>query len=183
MNSATNFATFRTIPADRRSASRIPAVTLATAVLALYATPSVADVEDRIQRCAASASREARITCLEDALRELSGDSTPPKPQQSQPPVAAGLGAEQVEDREPSADEAARVRAAVVDFRFVGYRRLMVRLENGQVWRQLDGDRTSVERGLRDAESFEVEMWATRLGGYRMRILPLGRTIRVERLQ
>lgn len=71
----------------------------------------------------------------------------------------------------------------MVDFRFVGYRRLMVQLENGQIWRQIDGDRTSVERGLRDAGSFEVEMWATGLGGYRMRILPLEKTIRVERLQ
>lgn len=100
------------------------------------------------------------------------------------PAPAVELGAEQVEARRRGADEpATRVAATAVNFRFIGYERLLVELDNGQVWRQIDGDRVSVERALRNVESFDVEMWATKLGGYRMRILPLNRTIRVERLR
>jgi hypothetical protein len=97
---------------------------------------------------------------------------------------AAQLGEEQVEARDRTKSEApATLRATVIDFDFVGYQRLLVQLDNGQIWRQIDGDRTSVERDLRDETSFDVEMWGTALGGYRMRILALDRTIRVERLK
>jgi hypothetical protein len=114
------------------------------------------------------------------------GEQPPARPAPASPmgTPEAELGAEQVEARSRTQDEEApRVHATVVDFRFVGYSRLMVQLDNGQVWRQIDGDRESVERGLRDNDTFEVEMWPTKLGGYRMRILSLERTIRVERLQ
>lgn len=104
-----------------------------------------------------------------------------PAPRPGNAPAAEiELGAEQVDEHE---EETPAVRATVVDFRFVGYRRLLAQLDNGQVWQQIEGDRVSVQRGLRGEESFEVEMWATRLGGYRMRIVALDRTIRVERLR
>jgi hypothetical protein len=189
-----------------------------------------ADVEARIEHCAARPTPAERIACLEENLRELGGaartpmplpsntasapaplpehatptdapspqadtpraDTTPapsgpdaaPDAQEPRAGAAVELGAEQVAARERARPaEAAPVRATVTEFRFFGYRRLMVRLDNGQVWQQIDGDRTSVERGLRDSGSFDVEMWPTRLGGYRMRILPLDRTIRVERVR
>lgn len=163
--------------------------------LLILAVPCYADVEDRIARCTHSDSTQERIDCLEDSLRELAGEHVAEDAPGAEPGPAAEqvapdrlgdepvLGAEQVRPGQSGDAEEPRVRATVVDFRFVGYRRLMVELDNGQVWRQIDGDRTSVERGLRNTETFDVDMWGTKLGGYRMHILPLGRTLRVERLR
>jgi hypothetical protein len=201
-------------------------------LLILSGAICLAGVDETISGCASGKSQEARIACLEDALRKLSNDgggADPPatvqaKPSRKRPlpadapapegtPAAveaaairkepprrdsrpeapataigdaanANLGAEQVEARNRSTSEDEEiVNATVVDFDFVGYRRLLVQLDNGQIWRQIDGDRVSVDRGLRHDDPFDVEMWGTRLGGYRMRILPLNRTIRVERLK
>ncbi|MGH9897187.1 MAG: hypothetical protein ACREA0_35370, partial [bacterium] len=94
------------------------------------------------------------------------------------------LGLEQVTAQtRRKGDAEAAVSATVVAFDFVGYRRLRVQLDNGQIWRQTDGDRPDVTTGLRGARTFDVELWRTRLGGYRMRIEPLNQTIRVNRLK
>lgn len=94
------------------------------------------------------------------------------------------LGAEQVARRsERGANADVPVRASVVSVDFVGYRRLVVELDNGQIWRQTNGDRANVARELRNEQTFEVELRRTGLGGYRMHLVPLGRTIRVERLK
>jgi hypothetical protein len=71
----------------------------------------------------------------------------------------------------------------VVAFDFVGRNKLRVRLVNGQVWRQIDADRGDFQAMLRNQEGFEVELWQTGLGGYRMRILPTSKTVRVQRLK
>jgi hypothetical protein len=94
------------------------------------------------------------------------------------------LGAEQVARRsERGANAEGPIRASVVSVDFVGYRRLVVELDNGQIWRQTNGDRANVARELRNEQTFEVELRKTGLGGYRMHLVPLGRTIRVERLK
>ena len=94
------------------------------------------------------------------------------------------LGAEQVARRsETGAGAEAPVGATVVAVDVVGYRRLLVELDNGQVWRQTNGDRADVVRDLRNKQTFDVELRRTGLGGYRMYIAPLDRTIRVERLK
>jgi len=92
------------------------------------------------------------------------------------------LGQEQLD--KPDADKLdKRINTHVVSFDFVAIERLRVRLENGQVWRQTDADRPKLSLSLRKLESFDVEMWKTGLGGYRMKILPTGKTVRVRRLQ
>lgn len=200
----------------------------AAGLLVLTGSVCLAGVDETISDCASLESKDARIACLEHALRQLDdgGDAAsaaeavegqalqepapvvdsapieeplppveaakaaeaPPAPEtgaadEADPPLAQ-LGTEQVEARNRSkAEDATTVRATVVDFDFVGYRRLRVQLDNGQIWRQIDGDRTSVERELRNETSFDVELWGTGLGGYRMRIADLDRTLRVERLQ
>lgn len=208
-------------------------------LLVLSGGACLANVDDTILECASLESKDARIACLELALRRLDSvevasaaepggqvepaervetespresvpagppapvaETLPPAeaartaqatPAASSPeigvsdeadPELAGLGSEQVEARNRSkSEDAAVVHATVVDFDFVGYRRLLVQLDNGQIWRQIDGDRTSVERELRNETSFDVELWGTGLGGYRMRIAELDRTLRVERLK
>lgn len=198
-------------------------------LLVLAGSVCLASVDETISDCALLESKDARIACLEHALRRLDdgGDvastaeavvsETPQEPapvdpapvEEPPPPVeavkaadappasapepgpadkadppVAQLGSEQVEAHHRSKAEVATVlRATVVDFDFFGYRRLRVQLDNGQIWRQIDGDRTSVERELRNETSFDVELWGTGLGGYRMRIAELDRTLRVERLK
>lgn len=82
-------------------------------------------------------------------------------------------------DREPSG----RIPATVVAFDFVRRDKLRVTLDNGQVWRQTDADRPSHYRSLRRFDTFEVEMWETGLGGYRMLIKPTNKMVRVQRLK
>jgi hypothetical protein len=178
---------------------------------------SQADVGGVIRQCSALTDKDARIACLEDALRRTddSGDSAaavaetstaareaksapreapaepaatvpPPAPESAVSPghdgTADTLGAEQVRDYDRrDADD--RVMATVVAFDYVRYQRLRVQFDNGQVWRQVDGDRVDVSRELDADATFDVEVWKTGLGGYRMRIVELDRTLRVQRLR
>jgi hypothetical protein len=180
---------------------------------------SQAGTGDAIRQCASLDDKDARIACLEDALRRAddAGDTMPqaadpvpgtpesqPAPQGtrtqprqeavtvSAPENAAGtgtsqsadsLGAEQVINRDRRDDEDDQLEATVVAFDFVRYQRLRVQLDNGQVWRQVDGDRVDVTRELHADSKFDVELWKTGLGGYRMRIVALDRTLRVQRLK
>ena len=119
-----------------------------------------------------------------DRLATSPAAATPPMPRESQRSGIDELGAEQVARRsENKANADAPVRASVVSVNFVGYERLVVELDNGQIWRQTNGDRANVARDLRNEQTFEVEMRRTGLGGYRMYLVPLEKTIRVERLK
>lgn len=182
--------------------------TILLLLLASSAGHADGSAEELISRCATNPEKDQRIACLEDELRRLAADEVPvlssapvPAPSaaanEGAPPLppkreeveerqlrAASLGAEQVERRGPSRSPAdSPVRATVVAVDEVGYRRLVVELDNGQVWRQTNGDRTNVIRALKDDDNFDVELRRTGMGGYRMYITPLDRTIRVERLR
>jgi hypothetical protein len=100
-------------------------------------------------------------------------------------PRIDSMGSEQLPGPENAATDQpdARVTVQVVAFDFVGRNKLRVRLVNGQVWRQIDADRGDFQAMLRNQEGFEVELWQTGLGGYRMRILPTSKTVRVQRLK
>ena len=160
-----------------------------------------------IDHCAAIGNSEERIRCLEDVVRELSGiappapahgeaavsGETPPTQVHAEPgPASAAempdiddMGSEQLPGPESAEtdDSDTRVTVEVVAFDFVGRNKLRMRLVNGQVWRQIDADRSDFQAMLRNQEGFIVELWKTGLGGYRMRILPTSNTIRVQRLK
>lgn len=96
------------------------------------------------------------------------------------------IGAEQVESRNLTRDE--RIAAlesaenlAVLSYGTVPYERLVVELENGQVWRQIKGD---VQRIRVDLERNQtVDISESRFGGYQLRLNEIRRTIRVERIK
>ncbi len=101
-------------------------------------------------------------------------------------PDVSTIGAEQVEARTRTREEALaaldEARGLRVEkFERVGYRQLQVHLENGQVWRQIRGDvqeiRVSVERNP------TVDITESTLGGYRLRLNEVRRTIRVQRIR
>jgi hypothetical protein len=122
--------------------------------------------------------------------------SPPAVPEATAPPAAAArtdegqaatrkeLGSEQVARRsEARPDVEGGVSATVVAFNVVGYRKLLLELDNGQIWRQTNGDRADVAWDLRDERNFDVELRRSGLGGYRMYLAPIDRTIRVERVK
>lgn len=122
--------------------------------------------------------------------------SPPAVPEATAPPAAAArtdegqaatrkeLGSEQVARRsEARPDVEGGVSATVVAFNVVGYRKLLLELDNGQIWRQTNGDRADVAWDLRDERTFDVELRRSGLGGYRMYLAPIDRTIRVERVK
>ena len=163
---------------------------------------------DPIERCRQADSDRERIACLEAALRGSddvleSAQETPPEetapaePAPEQPPEAAtivevaptepegaDLGSEQVTARRtrPGEEEPApRLQAGVASAEIVPFQRLQVTLDNGHVWRQIRGDTQRINE--RRAAEQTVEIWESNLGGYRMRMNEMARTIRVERVR
>lgn len=105
----------------------------------------------------------------------------------SDSPDADAFGAETVTARQRRSGDAPeevvpRLVASVVSSTVVPYQRLQVELDNGQVWRQTQSDEPSWNPA-RDDEPENVEIWPSRLGGYRMLIAGYNRTLKVERVE
>jgi hypothetical protein len=96
-----------------------------------------------------------------------------------------GIGAEQVvarrggdrddEEREPPTE------ARIVAHSIHGYAQLEVTLDNGQVWRQLQGDNERIR--LRGDDPIAVSIRESQFGGYRMQLADPRREIQVERIR
>ena len=96
------------------------------------------------------------------------------------------IGREQVEARNMTREQQlAQLESArdlkVAAYSEVPYRRIVVRLENGQVWRQIAGDNQYFRVNL--GRNQTVDISETPLGGYQLRFNQLRRTIRVERIE
>lgn len=149
---------------------------------------------DPIERCRQADSDQQRIACLEQALRGTEAELEPAAPKTSrEPPLEttepaasriADMGAEQVSARSSRArsdEPALRLQAAVHNVEVIPYQRLQITLDNGHVWRQIRGDTQRIQ--ARRASEQTVEIWESNLGGYRMRLNEMARTIRVERIR
>lgn len=96
------------------------------------------------------------------------------------------IGVEQVRARNMTQEEIiANLRIAkgiqVAAYAEVPYRRLLVTLDNGQVWRQIKGDTQRIRVDL--GRNQTVDITETSLGGYALRLNEMRRTIRVERIR
>ena len=103
-------------------------------------------------------------------------------------PVTAedDIGAEQVRARTATAEERkAALESAtglrVTEYDMVPYERLVVRLENGQVWRQIKGDVQRIRVNLTRNQTVDIN--ESSFGGYQLRLNEIRRTIRVERIR
>jgi hypothetical protein len=97
-----------------------------------------------------------------------------------------GLGAEQVVIRNQSRDGVRRQVQAVRGLRVasydkVPYERLVVKLENGQVWRQIKGDTQRIRVDLKRNQTVDISEGS--VSGYKLRLNEIRRTIRVERIR
>jgi hypothetical protein len=137
------------------------------------------------------------VECLRKALTqtqealdraERALQAPPPAPASapvaSLPPRDTTLGSEQAARRagtRPTPEEETRVSALIVRSERVFPNQLQVHLENGQIWRQIQGDTQRVE--LRSDDKLAAEIWQSGFGGYRMRLPTVGRVLRVERIR
>lgn len=166
---------------------RLPILRLVTSLALLAAHQGLAASEADIERCRQTATAETRIACLEAALRAMSPEPAQPPVSDSnqverlEPAPSNDLGAEQIATR--SETEPPRVTAKVAEIRFVARDKLWVKLEDGQVWRQLDSDRTNLSRRVRGETELSVELWRSRFGGYRLALPSVDRSVKVRRLR
>lgn len=171
----------------------VRAATLAALAITLN-LPASAHAQDATAGCSQLSGAE-EVECLRQALartqdaltraeRALQTAETAPRPT-SEPSAAASLGAEQAARRAgvsaPAQERAQRIQAVIVSSERVYPNQLQVHLENGQTWRQIQGDTQLVE--LASNERVLAEIWRSGFGGYRMRLPEVGRQLKVERIR
>ena len=171
----------------------------------LFAHSAIAQ-QSVIDHCRNTSSDADRIACLEAALlgmeveaaqREAAQSQIDPPSLEFEPapaegsaespkPAVVGIGADQViarnqtqQERIDSLEEARGMNVASYGMVPVG--RLLVTLENGQVWRQIKGDTQQVRVDLERNQTVDIE--ESSLGGYKLRLNEMRRTIRVERVR
>jgi hypothetical protein len=145
---------------SQSAAEPIPVEASTAAIAAASVEPEVVAAGESVAPLATTSATEETI---EEPVREL--------------------GVEQVAMRKGNTPELPRIKAVVVSHSEVGYQKLRVWLDNGQIWQQTDGDRIRVIRKVRNDPTFEVEFWETKSGGYRMHIPSKNTTLRMRRLE
>jgi hypothetical protein len=177
----------------------------------LLSLTSVAGAQQEVvDRCRQASDDAERIACLEAAIlgrgqTKVAGAQTqtdPPSPQleagsadtsnddsakaAGAHPGASGIGASQViarqqsqDDRLASLEEARGLRVA--SYATVPFEKLVVTLENGQVWRQINGDNQKIR--VDGDRNQTVDITESSLGGYKLRLNEMRRTLRVERIK
>lgn len=160
---------------------------LAVALPAQAQTSAQTGIQAARAQCMGLPTDAERLACLNQALDRIESalEAPAPAPAPSAAPPPVEMGAEQVAERQgirSRAESSSResVHAAIVSAQEPIPGRMVLELDNGQVWRQLDGD----ARGLHFASGpAQVEITRSRLGGYRMTLLEQRQMLRVERLR
>ncbi len=176
-----------------------------TVILVVFCTGIAFAQQAVIDHCRKTSSDADRITCLEAALlgqERLIDTSTrtqvdPPSLEPDAGPAAdavdpvpnaapVSIGAEQViardQTREEMIEQLEEARGLLVArYDQVPYERLVVTLENGQVWRQIKGDTQSIRVDLKRNQT--VDITESSISGYKLRLNEMRRTVRVERVK
>ncbi len=152
-------------------------------------------VEADVEINSVSAATETIEEAVEEVVAEAAGSSgagtnvaiasasTSATAVPAQDDALDSLGQEQVERIVSAENEPQRIRATVVSYEFVGYNKLRVHLENGQIWRQSNADRPNLSRALRNKDQFEVDLWETERGRFRMYVVDANKTLTVRRIK
>jgi hypothetical protein len=169
------------------------------AVLILVFTAQAADLEAAVRRCSSVDDSEERLACFDAAAasledrtaEELSSARTErqprivpqPRPEPASRPAPAPRAApeESFGKAAVPANEPDAITSRIVEARLDRADKVILQLENGQVWYQVSGDRTRLrEVQLGRAESVVIEKAA--LGSFRVTIEPLGRSFKARRV-
>jgi len=181
------------------------ALVLANAALAGAQTVEMSELD----RCAALESQAEKLACFEalvSAPQPDAGTTREPEPASAKPPVAdtdtgpaliiesAPVAAEAAPAPEPSAsvddefgrehlsreaDDADVLHATVVDVTKDRYGALIFRLDNGQIWRQMESRYFPYPK---DGE-FEVVITTGMMGEYRLQVEGTGRKVTIRRMK
>ncbi|MEQ8178288.1 MAG: hypothetical protein RIC52_02205 [Amphiplicatus sp.] len=172
---------------------------ICTALAGAAISPAFAQA-DPIELCRnASETNAAHILCLENAIRALTSgalkEAAAAVPGEESAILVdevkvdegvSGLGAEQVKRRQSTkasdeAEEPVELAAAVTEFAYTSLGKAIFFLDNGQIWRQKNADKSNVRlSGKRD---YTVVVSEGMLSGYRLTVNELKRTILVERIK
>ena len=191
---------------DMTNAIRSDAALSMTVAGFLLFSPLATAQQSVIDHCRNTSSDADRIACLEAALLGRASSAIPADTTRSQidPPsmeieagpadsskapsqsTVDGIGAEQViarnqtiEERDESLGQATGL--VISNYDWVPYERLVVTFENGQVWRQIKGDKNRIRTSLERNQTADIT--ESGVGGYKLRLNEIRRTIRVERIQ
>jgi hypothetical protein len=151
---------------------------------------SAADASAEIARCAGIADAAARLKCFDAAAPRASGAPAAQPAREAPDRDGFGFSPPQTVTREedfgkpPPPPEITRITATVLELARTVRGRSIFILDNGQVWRQLDGDDTDVQ----DPEpgktmKVAIEMGLRLLGNYNLWIEGRNALIRVHRVK
>lgn len=164
----------------------------AAVFFALFASAAVAqstttDPGDTIIACLDVVDSDERLLCLEAAARNLKTTRTQQVVREAaarEDAFGAGTVAskKRAEREEREKDEVVRLEAGVADIIVGPLKNVTVVLDNGQAWRQIEGDRTVI-RPPRDKNGLTVSVTKGALSSYWMRINELDREFRVNRVK
>lgn len=152
------------------------------------AAPAQESLPSQLGACLQITGMLQRLACYDGLARTVSPMSrTAPRPATSYPPppvapppvaAAQGLGSERL-PRQASVAPPKQMIAGVSSISYDGHGRFTITLDNGQVWRQLEGD-TAQLRGTRFPA---VRISRGALNSYDLNIVGRNATYRVSRLQ
>lgn len=129
--------------------------------------------------CYAVKDNTERLACYDGVVAALMAEREASL--EKREAVTKAFGGEDFADQDALEDieRMARIASPVASHKVNANGMISFTLENGQVWRQVDGDRRI--RALKAGVPYTVEIRRLMLGRYEMRIEPAGSTIRVER--
>jgi hypothetical protein len=151
---------------------------------------------DALLECRKIENAEARLACMDDASETISETRFAPAPAalEAKPAIAADdafeqssddeFGAENVKEKRKKAESQRQnqLEAKIIEVFSRRNRGVIVTLDNGQKWRQLDSDDRSV-RFTGKNKLYTARIKRGPMGNYLMRINELKRSIRVERIE
>jgi hypothetical protein len=129
--------------------------------------------------CYAVKDNAERLSCYDGVVAKLMAEREASLERRES--VTKAFGGEDFADKDALEDieRMARISSAVASHKVNANGMVSLTLANGQVWRQIDGDRRI--RALKADVPYTVEIRRLMLGRYEMKIEPAGSTIRVER--
>lgn len=166
------------------------------AALAQSAADSAADAAIA---CLDVADPDERLACLEGATREIKATRVRQQTaEESAADDAAGaviaaddataeeqFGAEALRSTKTAKrkeQQTKRLEATVVEFKLSPYKKITAVLDNGQVWRQLDGDNAHIIISSK-IDVYTITIKKGPLGNYMMKVNELDRWMRVRRIK
>ncbi|PHS27311.1 MAG: hypothetical protein COA84_04795 [Robiginitomaculum sp.] len=174
------------IRACRESTRKVKAqvICLETAMRRLFTRPAAVQTQTRSAAHAQARSNVTSLPAQQADARAVSRSTVMP----ARPPaMPKGMGAEQVPLSGKRLEYSQKIErkvepAHVADFAYYGpEKKLIVVLENGQIWKQPSGDRQSVR--LRKGDAPDVLIKRGAVSGYRMTFIKANRTIIVRRFK